>query len=178
MDKNKVIFAILIVIILALFIGASSAFSLFGKQATKLNVTSDDTIHPGDKIKVKLTGDDGNAIANATVNITITNDDGFNKTKNITTNSKGIAKLKFNKEGKYLVNCTYAGDDDHEASNATQNLTVEKEETYDDYTESYYDYGAFYSEQYGGMVYTGEIHEGPDGNYYRHLGYNEWVLAY
>lgn len=166
--------------ILALFIGASSAFSLFGKQATQLNITNDDTIHPGDKITIKLTKDDGKAIANATVNITITNDDGLNETKKATTNKNGMIGFKFNKDvGSYIINCTYAGDDDNEASNATKKVTVENEETYDDSddSDSYYDYGAFYSDQYGGMVYTGEIHEGPDGNLYRHLGYNEWEIV-
>ena len=36
------------------------------------------------------------------------------------------------------------------------------------------DKGAFYSKQEGRIIRTGEIHEGPDGNKYEHLGNNEW----
>ena len=178
LKRDKIILAMLIVMILALFIGASSAFSLFGKQATQLNITNDDTISPGDKITINLTKD-GKGIANATINITITNDNGLNETNSTTTIKKGIATFKFDKDaGNYVINCTYAGDNDNKASNATKNITVKVEETNDDYSDdsdSYQDDGAIYSEQYGGMVYTGEIHAGPDGNYYKHLGYNEWV---
>ena len=34
---------------------------------------------------------------------------------------------------------------------------------------------AFYSGQAGRTIYTGEVQEGPDGNWYQHVGYNEWV---
>ena len=40
--------------------------------------------------------------------------------------------------------------------------------------ESDNDAGAFYSKQEGRIIRTGEIHEGPDGNKYEHLGNNEW----
>lgn len=37
------------------------------------------------------------------------------------------------------------------------------------------DAGAFYSEQEGRIIRTGEIHEGPDGKKYEHLGNNQWA---
>lgn len=175
MNRNRLVFAILIVFIAVIMVGASSAFSLFGKQKTELNITNEDTINQGDEFKINLTADNGDAISNATVNITITGEDGFNETKNITTNESGIATLKIEYDaGSYVFNCTYAGDDDHEASNATQNLTVKYEETSSDDSNSNYDSGAFYSEQEGRIIYTGEVHDAPDGHRYKHLGYNEW----
>lgn len=178
MNKNKLIFAGLIIIIALMMVGASSAFSLFGKQQTKLNITSSDTIYQGDEFKINLTNDKGEAIGNATINILITNDDGLNETKNITTNESGIANLTVDKDaGKYVFNCTYAGDDDFEPSNATQNLTVIYEEVSSDDSDSNYDPGAFYSAQEGRVIYTGEVHDGPDGNRYRHLGNNEWQMV-
>lgn len=36
------------------------------------------------------------------------------------------------------------------------------------------DSGAFYSAQEGRIIYTGEIHDAPDGHQYKHLGNNEW----
>lgn len=40
---------------------------------------------------------------------------------------------------------------------------------------SSYDSGAFYSEQSGRTIYTGEIQDGPDGHKWKHLGNNQWV---
>lgn len=176
MNKNRILFVILILMVAVLMIGASSAFSLFGKQKTQLNIISDDTIYQGDEFKINLTNDKGEAIVNATVNITVTGDDGFNNTTNITTNESGLASLKVDYgSGKYVFNCTYAGSDDYEASNATQNLTVQYVESQqEDTTDSNYDPGAFYSAQEGRTIYTGEVHDAPDGHKYKHLGYNEW----
>lgn len=176
MDKNRILFVFLIVIVIALLIGASSAFSLFGKQKTQLNITNNDTISQNDNITINLTTDKGDAISNATINVTIKTDDGKNETKSVVTNESGIATFKFeNESGKYVINCTYDGNDDNEACNAVQNLTVKEVEVEDSgYDDSNYDYGAFYSAQEGRVIYTGEIHSGPDGHRYRHLGYNEW----
>ena len=38
------------------------------------------------------------------------------------------------------------------------------------------DDGAFYSEQAGRTIYTGEVQLGPDDHYWKHLGNNEWVM--
>ena len=44
----------------------------------------------------------------------------------------------------------------------------------DSSSSSNYDSGAFYSAQEGRTIYTGEIHDAPDGHQYKHLGNNEW----
>lgn len=175
-SKNKIIFAILIAVIAILMVGAASAFSLFGKTQTKLNITGEDTLYPGDNLTINLTNDKGEAIENATVNITVTGDNGFNKTANVTTNKSGIAVLEIDYEaGTYAVNCSYAGDDDFEASDISKNITVKANEvaTSDDSSSSG-DPGAFYSAQEGRIIYTGEVHDAPDGHKYKHLGNNEW----
>lgn len=174
MNKNRILFVVLIVIIVALVISASSAFSLFGKQKTQLNITNDKIISQNNNITVNLTTDKGEAISNATINVTITNAEGKNETKSIVTNQSGIATFKFeNGSGKYVVNCTYSGNDDKESCSSVQNLTVKEVED-SSYSDSNYDYGAFYSGQEGRTIYTGEIHSGPDGHRYKHMGYNEW----
>lgn len=180
MNKNKVVIAVFIVFVIALSIGAASAFSLFGKQDTKLVITGNDTLNHGDDLNVTLTKADGKPINNATVSIVITGGNGTNQTLSNVTNDKGIAKFKIDKDaGSYVVNCTFAGDDDNNANNTSKKLTIKdvEQNTGDSDNTEDDDPGAFYSEQEGRVIYTGEIHEGPDGNRYVHLGYNEWQLA-
>lgn len=169
--RKNVIIVLLIVLAISLSISAASAFSLFGKEDTKMTVISNDTIDPGDYLNVNLTKANGDPIDNVTVNITLTDDEGTNKTYSVLTNKSGIARLQLNDSGKYFVNCTFEENDDFKACNATQNLTVNYVE---EIPVEYYDSGAIYSEQAGRVIYTGEIHEGPDGNRYEHLGNNEW----
>lgn len=180
MKRNKVVIAIFIVLIIALSIGAASAFSLFGKEDAKLVITGNDTLNKGDDLNITLTKVDGKPINNATISIVITGENGTNQTLTNVTNASGIAKFKIDKDaGSYIVNCTFAGDDKFNANNTSKNLTikdVEEDVEIPDDTEDD-DPGAFYSEQEGRVIYTGEIHEGPDGNRYRHMGYNEWQLV-
>ena len=63
MSKNRILLVFLIVIIIALLIGASSAFSLFGKQKTQINITNNDTISQNDNITINLTTEKGDAIS-------------------------------------------------------------------------------------------------------------------
>ncbi|WP_407377254.1 Ig-like domain-containing protein [Methanobrevibacter sp.] len=180
MNRNRIIFCVLIVIVAALLLSVSAAaFPFFGKETAKLNITSNETLSDGDDLEINLTDNNGKPIANVTVNITIADENGENDNKSVVTDENGTAKLKIDKSaGKYTVNCTFAGNDNFEAVSATQNITIEEsyEENYDDST-STEDPGAFYSAQEGRIIYTGEIHGAPDGNRYRHLGYNEWEMV-
>lgn len=177
MNKNRIIFIFSIIIILVMLMGASFAFSFFGKQPTKIAIGGNDTIKKGDDITVKLTDDKGTPIFNQTINITITGKD-IKENKSVITNKKGYAKIKMDYgAGKYTVNCTFAGNEDIDSNFTVKKINIEEieeEEVYDD--SDYVDYGAFYSYQEGRTIYTGEVHEGPDGNWYEHLGNNEWVL--
>lgn len=176
MDKNKIIIGVLIVLILALSISAASAFSLFGKQDVKLVISSEDTLNQGDNLTVNLTNANKKPIDNATVNVTIIAENGTNQTHSIVTNEKGVGSLKLDNDvGSYVVNCTYGGNDDYNGNATSQNLTI-NEVAVDDSSldDGQDDPGAFYSEQEGRVIYTGEIVVGPDGNTYKHLGYNEW----
>ena len=162
--------------IIALSIGASSAFSLFSKQDSKLAIVND-TINQGDDLSINLTGNDKNPIANVTVNITVTDGDGINQSFSNVTDKNGIAVFKIDKNsGNYTVNCTFAGDENINASAISQNVTVKEVEEVSADSGSE-DSGEYYSEQAGGVIYPGEIHEGPDGNRYVHLGNNEWQLV-
>lgn len=181
MNKTRLIFGISVVLAVALLLSVSAAaFPFFGKQTAQLNITSNETLSTGDELVINLTGSDGKAIANETVNVTFIDDNGVKENFSAVADENGTAKLKIDKNaGKYTVNCTFAGNNDFEAASALQNLTVEDNsyEDYSDESDSTGDPGAFYSAQEGRIIYTGEVHGAPDGNRYRHLGYNEWELV-
>ena len=176
MDRNKAIVVALIIIIAVLIIGIAVIMPNYGKEKSNVTIESNDTINPGDSIYINLTDVNGTPIENETVNVTITAKNGTSSNKVVVTNDKGVAKVKLDlDEGNYTVNCTFKGND-----NFTENTTSDTIEVIDYApapSSTVNDPGAFYSAQEGRVIYTGEIHDAPDGHKYKHLGHNEWVLV-
>lgn len=171
MTRNRLIIGGLVVLVLILTVGMVAGLSDSAKTDTKLKVKAVSPIHEGDKIKIKLTDSNNTPISNKTVKVTIT-DKNTKKSFNysVVTNGKGVGKLKIDKgEGKYVIKCKFEGDDMYNGNKTSKKITVEEEEVSDP--------GAFYSEQEGRVIYTGEIHDAPDGNRYEHVGNNEWVMV-
>ena len=107
MDNNKIIIIALIVIIAALLVSmAAMMMPNMGKQNTILKFKSNSTLTEGDSLKVKLTDGNGYAIANQTVNITITDKDGFSDYHSVVTNENGTGKLKLDKKC-WKIQCNY-----------------------------------------------------------------------
>lgn len=128
MDKNKIIILALIVVIAALLVGmAAMILPNMNKQDTKLTFKSNSTITEGGSLKIKLTDANGTAIANQTVNITITDKDNSSSYYSVVTNGKGVGKLKLDKDpGKYIVTVTYGGNDNYTGCNATKKIKIEE----------------------------------------------------
>lgn len=169
MNRSKLIFAGLILIVSILSVGMVMGVSDSNKTDTKLKIKVKSPFHEGDKVKITLTDLNNTTIANKTIKITLKDEDNEKYTYSIVTNKKGVAKLKLDKgPGEYKIKCKFKGDDKYNPCNKTKKITIEEEE-------SDYDEGAFYSGQAGRTIYTGEVQEGPDGNWYQHVGYNEWV---
>ncbi|WP_405283134.1 Ig-like domain-containing protein [Methanobrevibacter sp.] len=128
MDKNKIIILALIVVIAVLLVGmAAMMMSNMGKQDTKLKFKSNSTMEEGGSLKVKLTDANGTAIANQTVNVTITDKDKSNSYYSVVTNEKGVGTLKLDKStGKYDVTIVYGGNDKYNGCNATKKLTIKE----------------------------------------------------
>ena len=128
MEKNQIIIIALIVVIVALLVGmAAMMMPNIGKQDAKLTIKSNSTLTEGDSLKIKLTDDNGTAIANQIVNITITDKDGSSDYHSVVTNEKGTGKLKMDKSaGKYNVVVSYGGNDKYSGCNATKKITVEE----------------------------------------------------
>lgn len=170
--RKRLIVIALIVMISILTVGAVVGLSDSDKTDTKLKIKAKSPLHEGDSIKIKLSDVNNTPLANQTINVTITDEDNESDNSSLVTNDRGVCKLKIDKdEGKYSVRCVFAGNGTYNATEKTKKITVEEveEDTSD------YDPGAFYSEQAGRVIYTGEVQEGPDGCWYEHQGYNEWV---
>lgn len=83
----------------------------------------DTSITEGDSFKVALSDENGNALANKTVSIGLSNGKSYNKT----TNKNGIVKIKMKKKGTYAVNGSFEGGDGYKSSSFSNiNITVKE----------------------------------------------------
>ena len=127
-NKNLIIILLVIIVILIAAIGIMFFNSAVAKEPTKIKITSNSTITEGESLKIKLTDANGTAIANQTVNVTITDNDKSSDYHSVVTNEKGVGKLKMDKDaGKYKITVTYDGDDKYTGCNATKKITVAEE---------------------------------------------------
>lgn len=127
MENNKIIIIVLIVVIAALLVGIVAMMPNMNKQDTNLTFKSKTTLNEGDSLKIKLTDTNGTAIANQTVNITITDKDGSCDYHSVVTNENGTGKLKMDKNaGEYNVTVSYGGNDKYNGCNDTKKITVEE----------------------------------------------------
>lgn len=128
MDKNKIIIIALIVVITVILVAmAAMMMPNVAKQDSKLKFKSNSTLDEGDSLKVKLSDNNGTALANQTVNITISNNGGSDDYHSVVTNEKGVGTLKLNKDpGKYDVTITYGGNDKYKGCNVTKKITIKE----------------------------------------------------
>lgn len=130
MENKHIIILVLIVIIVALLVGIFATMQHTNKQDTNLTFKCNSTIKDGDSIKIQLTDANGSAIANQTVNVTITDKDKSSDYHSVETNDQGIGTLNIDKNsGNYTITITYAGDDNYAGCNATKEITIEEEVT-------------------------------------------------
>ena len=126
---NKNIIAILLVIIFILLIalGYTLLPSLNAKQDCKIAITSNETLHNGDNLTVKLTDMNGTPISNQEVNITFIDNDSSKNYQSVVTDSKGVGIVKLDKSaGNYTVNCTYGGNENYTGNSTQKKLTIEE----------------------------------------------------
>ena len=127
MERNKIIIIGLVIVIIALLVCCVVMMQTPQKEATKLKITSNNTINEGENITVKLTTLNGSAISDESVNITITSSDGTAQYFSVVTNNNGIANLKLKDAGNYTVNCTYGGNENYTGNTTTMKLEVKEE---------------------------------------------------
>lgn len=127
LDKRVTILSIIVIILISMLVILcfGSNFSSIFKQETDLTITSNSTLNNGDNFTVKLTDSDGELIANKTICISLTDDEGNVNNLNVTTNEKGIASFGINaNSGNYYAKCVFLGDDNYDSSNVTHKVSI------------------------------------------------------
>ena len=127
LDKRVTILSIIVIILISMLVILcfGSNFSSIFKQETDLTITSNSTLNNGDNFTVKLTDSDGELIANKTICISLTDDEGNVNNLNVTTNEKGIASFGINaNSGNYSSKCVFLGDDNYDSSNVTHKVSI------------------------------------------------------
>ena len=121
-NKNIIIILLIVVVILA-----AAGFMLLNhsnaKNPTEIKITSDKSQYEGGKLSVKLSDMNSTGISKEIVNITVTDKKGKVVVDDVVkTNSKGKASLDLDlKKGKYIVNVTYAGNENYTGNNTIRN---------------------------------------------------------
>lgn len=138
MKRNNLIIIGLLIIIILFSIGIVLSLNYHSKENTMLNLTCNDTLYNGDSIEVKLMNVSGNPIANQTINITLTANNGLmNSTYNVT-DAKGIMKFELNYPiGNYTINCSFIGNDRYVGNSTVKNITISEVVIQEDSTDSY-----------------------------------------
>lgn len=128
MNKNGLIIIGLIIVIVALLIAiGATTVKPPAKEEVILTILNNDTIHEGDSVKFKLTDVNGTSLSSQSVNVTVTDEKGNNDSYSVVTNSEGIGAVALNKTvGKYIVKCTFSGDDTYDSCSITKELTVKE----------------------------------------------------
>ena len=126
--KHKIIILALIIIIVALLAGILISMPGLNKQDSSLTFESKTTLTEGDYLQIKLTDAHATALANQTVNLTITDKDNANSYYSVVTDDDGIGKLKLDKDaGNYVATLSYGGNGNYNGCNASEQITIEED---------------------------------------------------
>ena len=126
MDYNKIIIALVVIIVVMLAAGVLFLNQSHAKVDSKVIVTSNSTLHNGDTFYIRLTDLNNTPIANQVVNVTIIAANGSKNPKTITTDKNGDASLQLDTlaAGNYTVNVSFGGNDNYTSCNTTQKLEI------------------------------------------------------
>lgn len=116
----------MIIIIIAVILAIFAVSSLFGIKESQMEIISNDTVHNGDSINIKLSDIDGHSLSNESVKIVMMDNKGKRQSYSITTDSNGIADTTVaNKDsGRLTINATFEGNEKFNSSNAVKLIKV------------------------------------------------------
>lgn len=179
MERDKIIIIALIAIIAILLVSIIAIMPNIMKKDTQVTINSKSTLNEGDSIKIRLIDENGVAIANQNVNISINNGT-VTDYHSITTDNQGIGKLELDKKaGSYDVCVIYSGNGNYKGCNATKMIKIEEvaeaEPTYTQSAPTAYAYQSDGTPMYSqSEVDRYMSHKyGPGTNY--HIGSNGYV---
>lgn len=179
MERDKIIIIALIAIIAILLVSIIAIMPNIMKKDTQVTINSKSTLNEGDSIKIRLIDENGVAIANQNVNISINNGT-VTDYHSITTDNQGIGKLELDKKaGSYDVCVIYSGNDNYKGCNATKMIKIEEvaeaEPTYTQSAPTAYAYKSDGTPMYSQSEVDRYMSQkyGPGTNY--HIGSNGYV---
>ena len=116
----------MIIIIIAVILAIFAVSSLFGIKESQIEIISNDTVHNGDSINIKLSDIDGHSLSNESVKIVMMDNKGKRQSYSITTDSNGIADTTVaNKDsGRLTINATFEGNDKFNSTNEVKLIKV------------------------------------------------------
>lgn len=116
----------LIIIIIAVILAIFAVSSLFVIKESQIEIISNDTVHNGDSINIKLSDIDGNPLSNELVKIVMMDNKGKRQSYSITTDSNGIADTTVaNKDpGRLTINATFEGNEKFNSTNEVKLIKV------------------------------------------------------
>ena len=116
----------MIIIIIDVILAIFAVSSLFGIKESQMEIISNDTVHNGDSINIKLSDIDGHSLSNESVKIVMMDNKGKRQSYSITTDSNGIADTTVaNKDPRRLtINATFEGNEKFNSSNAVKLIKV------------------------------------------------------
>ena len=116
----------LIIIIIAVILAIFAVSSLFGIKESQIEIISNDTVHNGDSINIKLSDIDGNPLSDELVKIVMMDNKGKRQSYSITTDSNGIADTTVaNKDpGRLTINATFEGNEKFNSTNEVKLIKV------------------------------------------------------
>ena len=116
----------LIIIIIAVILAIFAVSSLFVIKESQIEIISNDTVHNGDSINIKLSDIDGNPLSNESVKIVMMDNKGKRQSYSITTDSNGIADTTVaNKDpGRLTINATFEGNEKFNSTNEVKLIKV------------------------------------------------------
>ena len=128
MVNNKIIVALVAVIIVIVVAGLFVLSPGHAKTDSRVIVTSNSTLHDGDSFSIRLTDLNNTPIANQVVNITIIDANGNENHQVVTTDVNGEGSLQLNglATTNYTVNVSFGGNDNFTSCNTTQKLQMKE----------------------------------------------------
>ena len=127
MEYNKIIIALLAVIVVMLVVGLVLINPFTQKEDVTLSIVSANALVDGDNLAISLATANGTPISNAVVDIKIIDAGGTENPQSVTTDSMGNGQLQLNglNPGQYNVTATYRGNDDYKEASTSQSVEMQ-----------------------------------------------------
>ena len=131
MEYNKIIIALIIVLIAIIVVGVVVLNPFMSKTGTNVVITSSNELNNDGQFSITLTNVNGTAIADQIVNITFVDANGGQNTQRVVTdaNGNGVFTLNGLASGQYTVNVKYDGNNNYLNSSTSQPLTIKEKAT-------------------------------------------------